>query len=53
MHFSEIIKLQSGKERHTLLFLHIHKPRKNTFEFVGTVLKFNFRDHFCSLFNLF
>ena len=75
MHFSEIIKLQFGKERHTLLcvlsFLQISlinyprkmrgypqfsfwisitlvkicfslifsKPRKHTFESVGTVLK--------------
>ena len=75
MHFSEIIKLQLGKERHTLLCILKHftnivdyylrkmrgypqfsfwilitllkicfsrifsKPRKNTFELVGTVLK--------------
>ena len=55
-HFSEIIKLQFGKDRHPMLcilklftkiaitlvkigFSHIFsEPRKNTFEFVGTVL---------------
>ena len=60
MHFSEIIKLQFGKEPHTLLFNYLRKPqfsfwisgsipRKNTFELVGTVLNFHRGHRFFTL----